>query len=55
MDHKPNQQDKAEDQTAEINKIRESGDSDTEFAEDFSAHDYRSAFKNPKTGEERLY
>ncbi|MCM3699395.1 hypothetical protein [Paenibacillus macerans] len=55
MEHKPNQQANAEDQTTKINKSRESGENDTEFAEDFSAHDYRSAFKNPKTGEERLY
>ncbi|MEC0240188.1 hypothetical protein P4H66_10045 [Paenibacillus dokdonensis] len=44
-----------QDQTSEKNYIKGSETKDTELAEELGSNDFRSAFKNPVTGEERLY
>ncbi|MGN7356686.1 hypothetical protein ACTHPF_04925 [Paenibacillus sp. SAF-054] len=42
-------------QTAKPNDVKDSKEKDTELAEELGSSDVRSAFKNPITGEERLY
>ncbi|MEF2965832.1 hypothetical protein V3851_08325 [Paenibacillus sp. M1] len=37
------------------NNPLEAGKNDSEFAEEFNGSDIDSAFKNPVTGEERMY
>ena len=46
---------KVQHQNAETNYIKGSETKDTELAEELGSNDFRSAFKNPVTGEERLY
>lgn len=57
MDKEKNsaEQVKIQDQTAETNYTKDSKTKDTELAEELGSNDFRSAFKNPVTGEERLY
>ncbi|MWV42729.1 hypothetical protein GRF59_03730 [Paenibacillus sp. HJL G12] len=49
------QPEKDRNQTAKTNTVKSSEEKDTELAEELSSGDFRSAFKNPVTGEERLY
>ncbi|GIP26558.1 hypothetical protein J23TS9_16880 [Paenibacillus sp. J23TS9] len=45
---------KVQDQTAETH-VKGLEPKDTELAEELGSNEFRSAFKNPVTGEERLY
>ncbi|WP_179281220.1 hypothetical protein [Paenibacillus sp. XY044] len=54
-DNHPAKEDEAKDQAAKANHNKVSDAQDTEFAGELSSSDVRSAFKNPVTGEERLY
>ncbi|WP_186320333.1 hypothetical protein [Paenibacillus sp. Y412MC10] len=45
----------AKEQAAKANRNKGSEAPDTEFAGELSHSDIKSAFKNPVTGEERLY
>lgn len=56
MDQQPKQQtsDKEAKKMQKLNTTH-TGENDTEFADELTSNDIKSAFKNPITGEERLY
>ncbi len=55
MDQQPKQTSDKEAKKKQKSNTPRPGASDSEFAEELTSKDIKSAFKNPITGEERLY
>lgn len=55
MDQQPKETSDKEAKKIQKSNTTHNGEIDTEFADELTSRDIKSAFKNPITGEERLY